>query len=226
MDAKHAFPRAAALALAVSVVGSGCVRGSTFRTEMEALRGEMAAGDAQVDQRVSGVAGEVDALESRVNALETRLSTLERELQQLETEFGAEIERLEASLRVFTPVHFAFDQADLAADQTQVLERLSGVLREFYPEALVTVEGFTDAAGSAAYNLRLGQRRADAVRTYLLTQGMAEGQIRAVSYGEDASRLVRAGAAGQEAGRENRRVVIVIDHADATAAAAMSSTGG
>jgi peptidoglycan-associated lipoprotein len=101
-----------------------------------------------------------------------------------------------------------------------LVDRLASVLREYYPEALITVEGFTDPAGSVAYNLALGQRRADEVRTHLLGQGMAPGQVRAISYGKDTSRLVRPGARGPEAGAENRRVVIVIDHPNAWTATA------
>jgi peptidoglycan-associated lipoprotein len=101
------------------------------------------------------------------------------------------------------------------------------VLSEYYPEALITVEGFTDPSGSAAYNLRLGQARADNVRGYLVTQsGLSDGQVRSVSYGEDTSRLVRPGAQGPGMeGRENRRVVIVIDHPDAWTSMATVASG-
>jgi peptidoglycan-associated lipoprotein len=45
-----------------------------------------------------------------------------------------------------------------------VLDRFATVVKEYYPGALVTVEGFADPAGGEIYNLRLGQRRAEAVR--------------------------------------------------------------
>jgi len=69
----------------------------------------------------------------------------------------------------------------------------------------------------------LGQRRAEAVRDYLVqTGGLPAGQVRAVSYGEDRNRQARTGATG-EAGRDNRRVSLVIDYAGASAGASSST---
>jgi len=217
-DAMHPFHRTATVAsLVLVLVASGCVRSSTFRSEVDQLRGEIQAGDAEIDRRLSG----------RIDAVEQRMLVLERELLALEEEFGARVERMEQALRVHTPVHFGFDEARLEADQFPLLERIGAVLREYYPQALVTVEGFTDPAGSPAYNKVLGQRRADEVRAFLLSQGwLTEGQVRAVSYGADAQRLVRPGAQGPgTAGRENRRVVIVIDHPNTWGTATISSIG-
>jgi peptidoglycan-associated lipoprotein len=152
----------------------------------------------------------VSALEARTDQ---RFQALEQSLRTMEDEFGARVDRIEGSLRVHTPVSFGFDDASLGAEEVTVLDRIASVLREYYPEAVVTVEGFTDPAGSRAYNQRLGQRRADEVRSYLVTTGgLSPDQVRAVSYGEDTSRLILPGAAGPgDAGRENRRAVIVID---------------
>jgi peptidoglycan-associated lipoprotein len=78
---------------------------------------------------------------------------------------------------------------------------------------VITVEGFADPAGSTAFNKRLGQARADAVRDYLVgTAGLPAEQVRAVSYGEDNNRQVRPGAFG-EAGQDNRRVGLIVDYA-------------
>ncbi|MCB1570846.1 MAG: OmpA family protein, partial [Xanthomonadales bacterium] len=86
---------------------------------------------------------------------------------------------------------------------------------EHHSNALVTVEGFTDPAGSRAYNKRLGQARADAVRNYLVDNAsMPADQVRAVSYGEDTDRQVQKGMTRAE-GVENRRVTLVIDFAGA-----------
>ncbi|WP_274382278.1 OmpA family protein [Pseudoxanthomonas wuyuanensis] len=83
------------------------------------------------------------------------------------------------------------------------------VIRSSHTDALITVEGFTDPAGSIAFNKRLGQKRADAIRDYLVSSGgLSAQQVRAVSYGEDSNRQVHPGAVG-EAGRGNRRVVLV-----------------
>jgi outer membrane protein OmpA-like peptidoglycan-associated protein len=184
----------------------GYVKRDDFESEVARLRQEMSAGDARVS-------AEVTALERR---MEARMESLDVALRDLEDEFGARVERLETSLRVHAPVHFGFDDASLRDDQVEVLERLAYVLMENYPEAVLTVEGFTDPAGSAEYNLRLGRARAEEVRSHLIAYGVMEDQVRAVSYGESADRQVIPGAAGPgNAGRENRRAVVVIDHPDA-----------
>jgi len=192
----------------------GYVKRDDFESEVSRLRQEMSAGDARVS-------GEVTALEQR---MEARMESLDVALRGLEDEFGARVERLETSLRVHAPVHFGFDDARLERNQVEVLERLASVLKEHYPEAVLTVEGFTDPAGSTEYNLRLGKARAEEVRSYLITQGLMANQVRAVSYGETADRQVIPGAAGPgAAGRENRRAVIVIDHPDAAAVADLAT---
>jgi peptidoglycan-associated lipoprotein len=82
-----------------------------------------------------------------------------------------------------------------------------------YPQAVVTVEGFTDPSGSASYNMRLGRKRADAVRDYLMNNGgMSADQVRVVSYGKAVNRQVLKGKTGDE-GEPNRRVSLVVDFA-------------
>ena len=191
-----------ALAFVFAATGCGYVKRDDFESEVNRIRDEMRTEDTR--------------LEGRIDGLDSRMTALEGELESLETEFGARVERMEQSLRVHTPVHFGFDQANIEGGEAGVLDRLGSVLQQYYPGALITVEGFTDAAGSQAYNIRLGQERADAVRDYLVSQGLlSEGQVRTVSYGEDSERLIIPDAFGPTEGRENRRVVIVIDHPNA-----------
>jgi peptidoglycan-associated lipoprotein len=211
-----------AAALGTVFVAAGCahVGEEEFQTEMDLLREEMTAGDQAVAERV-------DRVDQRVDALEDRLDRVQSELAALDQELDIQLERLEASLRVHMPVHFGFDEDRIDSSQEAVLDRVGSVLQEYYPGAILTVEGFTDPTGSEAYNLRLGQRRADAVRSYMIENvGWTGDRIRAVSYGEDTSRLVRPGAAGPGAeARVNRRVVVVIDHAqDGTAPATVTDS--
>lgn len=202
----------------VTVLVSSCAHVSQkdLDSQLTTLRGDlvqrMDQGDAALGARVDGLAGDVAALRT--------------ELDAMEREFGVKVEELEASLRVHVPVHFGFDQDQVEPDGREVLERFAGVANRYYPGAQVTVEGFTDPAGSAAYNLRLGQRRADAVRGYLVAQGMAADRIRAVSYGENTERLVAPDAQGPGTeGWENRRVVLVIDHDGAARARPLAEDG-
>jgi peptidoglycan-associated lipoprotein len=112
-------------------------------------------------------------------------------------------------------VHFEFAKSELREEARPVLDRFTTVVKDYYPGALVTVEGFTDPAGSKAYNKRLGKKRAEAVKEYLASAGGFDGtQLKAVSYGEARDRQVVPDAKGPgDEGVENRRVVLVIDHA-------------
>jgi peptidoglycan-associated lipoprotein len=147
--------------------------------------------------------------------LEARLDGVARGLNALEDEFEVTVQRLETAVRFDMPVYFGFDQASLRPEDLPVLERFASVVGEYYPDVLLTLEGFTDPSGSPEYNLDLGRRRAEAVGRHLVeTEGFESNRVRAVSYGEDTRRLVAPGRSGPEAGWENRRVVLVIEHLD------------
>ena len=112
------------------------------------------------------------------------------------------------------PVYFAFDDDQLRPQDRPVLDRFAQVVTEYYPDTQITVEGFTDSSGSQEYNISLGMRRAESVKTYLTSAGgMDSDFLRTVSYGEDTPRQIAAGETGPGSdGWENRRVVLVIDH--------------
>ncbi len=195
--------RGAALTFAVITAACAHVGQEQFDTEMAALR-------AELQQTASGSNRRTEAQLAR---LETRLDGLARGLSALDREFDVTVQRLETAVRFDMPVYFAFDKADLRPEDLPVLDRFAGVVSEYYPDALLTVEGFTDPTGSATYNLALGQRRAEAVQKYLVeSEDFPLERVRAVSYGEDTARLVSPGLGGPEAGLENRRVVLVIEH--------------
>jgi peptidoglycan-associated lipoprotein len=105
----------------------------------------------------------------------------------------------------FEDVHFDFDMSTLRPDAIQILDRAVMTLQA-NPTLTVTIEGHTDSVGTAEYNLSLGERRANAVRDYLLNRGIAAGRMRTVSYGEE--RPIADN--GTDAGRAmNRRAHIV-----------------
>src|SRR5687768_1329547 len=213
MFARLTGVRAAAVLGVFGVVAGlgGCaakVKQEDFNNEMARLREEIATGDRQL-------AGRIDSTNQRVTDNTRRLDALEQELQAFRSEYKVSIERVKGMLKFNVPVHFEFDRAEVREADRPVLDRFASVVKEYYPGALVTVEGFTDPAGSAVYNRGLGQRRADAVKEYLASAGGFEtAQVKAVSYGEARDRQVVPGAKGPgDAGVENRRVALVIDHA-------------
>lgn len=90
-------------------------------------------------------------------------------------------------LRVPTNVHFALDRSDISPESAAVLDQVAQVLRE-YPFLTVELQGHTDPRASAAYNLALGNRRALAVRNYLLAQGIDPARMTIRSFGEEQRR--------------------------------------
>ena len=196
-----------------------------FNTELESLRRQIEEGDRASQESVSALGQRTD---QRMADLVARLDGLAEGLRELQSEFDVTVERLTDAIRFDMPVYFAFDDATLRPEDHPVLDRFSSVVQEFYPEALLTVEGFTDPSGSVEYNRNLGMRRAGAVREYLVESGgLPESRLRMVSYGEDEDRLVAPDRAGRDEGWENRRVAVVIEHlgaVDGTAGIAASTT--
>lgn len=84
----------------------------------------------------------------------------------------------------FQPVFFAFDSSEVDAAGQQALNSNAEILKK-YPAWVVTVEGHADERGTAEYNLALGERRALAARTYLLSLGIPAERLRTVSYGKE-----------------------------------------
>lgn len=81
-------------------------------------------------------------------------------------------------------VHFDYDQYSIRDDYKALIEAHGAFLKQA-PLAKVLVQGNTDERGSSEYNLALGQKRAEAVKEYLVTHGALETQIEAVSLGEE-----------------------------------------
>lgn len=83
------------------------------------------------------------------------------------------------------PVHFAFDSATLAPEGRAQLDALAAGIKLLPPTQKVIVEGHTDAVGTDTYNLSLSQRRAAAVKSYLVsTHGIDAVRLKDVGYGE------------------------------------------
>jgi peptidoglycan-associated lipoprotein len=82
------------------------------------------------------------------------------------------------------PLFFEYDSADVSADGQRVLDANAEVLKK-YPNWVVTIEGHCDERGTAEYNLALGERRAVAARSYLVSLGISADRLKTVSYGKE-----------------------------------------
>jgi peptidoglycan-associated lipoprotein len=84
----------------------------------------------------------------------------------------------------FKPVFFELDSAELNDPGRAVVSGNAALLKK-YAAWVITVEGHADERGTAEYNLALGERRATAVKTYLVSLGVAPDRVRIVSYGKE-----------------------------------------
>ena len=84
---------------------------------------------------------------------------------------------------VLEGVHFEVDSAVLRPDSLTILNRVAASLKD-WPDVRVEVGGHTDSSGGEAHNLRLSQKRAEAVRDHLVAQGIAAARLEAKGYGE------------------------------------------
>ena len=81
-------------------------------------------------------------------------------------------------------VYFDYDQSTIRNDAATALRANADVIKQNASWGQVTINGNTDERGSEEYNLALGERRANAVRRYLVDLGVSSGRLRTVSFGE------------------------------------------
>jgi peptidoglycan-associated lipoprotein len=87
-------------------------------------------------------------------------------------------------LKEVQDAYFDFNKADIRPDARAALAKTADFLRN-YPQLRVTVEGHCDERGSTEYNLALGDRRAGAVKQYLVSLGLSADRISTVSFGKE-----------------------------------------
>jgi outer membrane protein OmpA-like peptidoglycan-associated protein len=145
-------------------------------------------------------------------ALKAGVEDLDKAIKSL----GAKVTETEIRVDVAADVLFDFDRADVKSAAEAELKRLALVIRQSR-KGDVFIHGHTDAKGTAAYNQRLSERRADAVKTWLVTQGgIPAGVIKTKGYGQTkpVARNTRADGSDDPEGRaRNRRVEVIIQTA-------------
>lgn len=81
-------------------------------------------------------------------------------------------------------VQFEYDQSSLSAESRKKIQGNVAWMKK-NPSARVTVEGHCDSRGSNEYNIALGERRAKAVKAYMVSLGIAASRLETVSYGKE-----------------------------------------
>lgn len=90
----------------------------------------------------------------------------------------------ELFLREVRDAYFDYDKADIRPDARTALSKTADFLKN-YPRFRVTIEGHCDERGSTEYNLGLGDRRANAVKQFLISSGVSADRLSTVSFGKE-----------------------------------------
>jgi len=182
--------------IAILVLATGCAN-YVKRDEFDTTINDLRATDAVLADGLDGFRGQ--------------FTEMTRDLSAQFNEYDVTLANLQGRLRVDLSAHFEFDDDTLRDEDKSGLDEFSSVITPYDPNVVVTVEGFTDSIGNAAYNQSLGMRRAQAVADYLISVGgLHPERVRAVSYGEDERRQLDTGT-GDDDGA-NRRVSLVVDY--------------
>lgn len=162
-------------------------RPSPFSSGPEGEGGMESAGEAAVpEEGMPAESGQQLAkAEPMVPGQEEHVPAPHEELKPLGAfDMGAAAngEKVESPL---APVFFDFDQYTIRPDAASVLETNAQLLKTTYADKPVLIEGHCDERGTQEYNFVLGERRARAVKSYLVDLGVQGSRLQIVSYGED-----------------------------------------
>ncbi|WP_407965374.1 peptidoglycan-associated lipoprotein Pal [Bartonella sp. C271] len=105
-------------------------------------------------------------------------------------------------------IFFSLDSSSIESDAEYVLARQAEWLLR-YPHYFITIEGHADERGTREYNLALGQRRAVAVRDYLISLGVSSQRMNTVSYGKERPVAI---CDNISCWNQNRRAVLVVNN--------------
>ena len=103
-------------------------------------------------------------------------------------------------------VYFDLDKSEIRSSDASTLNDQAAWLKR-YPNVTIVIEGHCDERGTREYNLALGERRANAVKEYLVSRGIPASRIDAISYGKERPAVL---GSNESAWQQNRRGVSVI----------------
>jgi len=199
--------------LAAGVALSGCAKKSYVQREV-----------GEVNEKVDALGGEVEKTQERVRENEARIAAVDKNAQsgiaEAKGSADAAMSKAESAEKaakgklIYTltlsndKVTFPLNKADLSDEAKAMIDEAVAPLVKENRGVWFEIEGHTDSTGDEAYNMKLGEERALAVRDYLAkAHSIALNRLNVISYGESApvaDNKTRDGRA------QNRRVVIRI----------------
>jgi len=149
---------------------------------------------------------------------------MDKQAEQIKNDIpGAKVERVDEGIKVEfnEKILFAFSKSDLGDSAKDNLNKLVAILNK-YPNTNIEIQGHTDSRGTDEYNMALSLRRANAVRDYLASQGIAGTRMTTRGFGESAPAYSNDTPEGMA---QNRRVEFLITANDQMKADAKKEAG-
>jgi outer membrane protein OmpA-like peptidoglycan-associated protein len=199
--------------LAASVALAGCAKKSFVQREV-----------GEINKKVDAVSAEVERTQQRVQQNEVRIDAVDKSAQsgiseakgsaQAAMTRAQEAEKAAKGKLIYTvtlsndKVRFPVNKAEISDEAKAMIDEAVAPLVKENRGVWFEIEGHTDSTGEAAYNFKLGEDRAMAVRDYIAkAHGIALNRLNVISYGEDKPVAENKDKDGRA---QNRRVVIRI----------------
>ena len=177
------------------------------QSQLEAERARAAQAEADADRaRAEAAAAEAQARAAAANKSATDANEVRERLRSQLNSVLATSESARGLIVNMSDVLFDTGRYTLKPNTQISLAKVAGILQA-YPGLKLQVEGYTDSVGSDQYNQKLSENRADAVRDFLVTQGVQTDNISATGYGKAKPVADNATAQGRA---QNRRVNLVV----------------
>ena len=184
----------------------------------EAASRAAAEGRQLAEAQTADARQQADAARQEAGSARETAARAEAEADRVRKKAETEVNRLEAALGQIAETRrtalglvmnlgsdhlkFEFDKADLRPEDRELLSRIAGIILTSH-DYTISVNGHTDDVGSAAYNQKLSERRAEAVRDYLVKSGLSAEIITVTGHGKE---LPLVAGTSEAARAKNRRV--------------------
>ncbi|MEW6363368.1 MAG: OmpA family protein [Acidobacteriota bacterium] len=157
----------------------------------------------RLQMSITTIVGHTTGITGFGSSLASQDTSLDKRLQRL----GATVTDHDVTIRLPGSILFDFDKAGIRPDAERTLTEVLEVLKA-YSQRSVRIEGHTDSIASDAYNRELSERRAAAVRDWLVKHGLGGSRLRPMGHGESQPVAENTTPEGRQ---KNRRVEIVIE---------------
>ena len=167
----------------------------------------------QVKRDLEDLKKQVSKTNENVNKLNNNLDDTKKKQDQINKDLQNDIDNLRKALKdlenqkttnvAMQNIEFMFDSADLAPKSFAALDDIAALLKSNSTWSKLTIAGHTDNIGTKAINQKLSERRAEAVKKYLVKSGISESKLSTIGYGDEKPIATNNTSAGRQ---QNRRV--------------------